>query len=255
MRSLVAAVALIVGLGACGGLRRAPPDNDGLGAITAVTMQKTPCYLTCPAYTVRFLADGRARYVGRDFAPLQGRFSGLIDFAPIAAWIATQHPETLPDVHPAASIDAPNVNLEIDYGARRIRFAGVSESSASLRLEGILLALDGATARIRWRRDDAATGFLGTFRGTVTLYVGESGIGGGFSASVMPNGCPGFPYRAAVVRGTLRLRCHTRTSILRLAGEDLQAEGDAIPPGRYSRISPYAAYPDLRMDARRHRAE
>ncbi|HEV2641905.1 MAG TPA: DUF6438 domain-containing protein [Candidatus Elarobacter sp.] len=178
MRLLVTAVSLVVALAACGGLRGTPPENSGLGAITSITMQKTPCYGTCPAFVVRFLADGRATYAGGDFAPLHGKFSGVFDFAPLAAWIAAQHPETLPDKYPTANIDAQAVNLQIDYGARRVRYTGVGESSASLRLEGILLALDGATARIRWRRNDPATAFLGTFRGGVTLYVGENGLGG-----------------------------------------------------------------------------
>ncbi len=251
---LLAIAALMVALTACGGLRGAPAENTGLGAITAITMQKTPCDLTCPDYTVRFLADGRARYTGGDFAPLHGRFTAVFDSAPLAAWIATQHPETLPDGNSSANIDAQTVNVEIDYGARRIRFTGIGESSASLRLEGILLAIDGATSRIRWRRDDRATAFLGTFRGAVVLYVGENGMGG-FSASTSPpDSCRRSRYTATVERGTLRLRCDTRTSVLRLDGEDLQAEGDAIPPGRYGRVNPYAAYPDLLIERPRRPA-
>jgi hypothetical protein len=163
MRLLVLGSALILALAACGALRHAPPENTGLGAITAITMQKTSCNGDCPDYTVRFLADGRARYTGGSGAAMHGRFSGVFDVAPLAAWIATQHPETLPDAYPSAMIDAPVVNLQIDYGARRVRLTGVSETSASLRLEGILLALDGATSRVRWRRDDATTPFLGLF--------------------------------------------------------------------------------------------
>ncbi len=151
MRLLGVAVALIVSLAACGGLRRAPAEDAGLGAITAIAMQKTPCGGTCPAYTVRFTADGRARYSGGSFAPRQGRFSGLVDFAPLAAWIATQHPETLPDTFPSAKIDDQAANLQIDYGARRVRFTGVQESTASLRLEGILLAHPLAARRPRDR--------------------------------------------------------------------------------------------------------
>jgi uncharacterized protein DUF6438 len=206
MRLLVAAVALVVALAACGGVRGAPPENAGLGAITSITMQKTSCNGTCPDYVVRLLADGRATYTGGDYAALHGKFSGVFDVAPLAAWIATQHPETLPDTYRTANIDAQAVNLEIDYGARRVRFTGVGESSVSLRLEGILLALDGATARIRWRRDDPATAFLGTFRTAVTLYFGENALDG-FSATATPNGCPQYRYDATVERGTMRLRC------------------------------------------------
>ena len=254
MRLLVTAVALIVALAACGGLRGTPPENAGLGAITSITMQKTPCYGTCPAYVVRFLADGRATYAGGDFAPLHGKFSGVFDVAPLAAWIATQHPETLPDKYPTTSIDDQAVNLEIDYGARRVRFTGVAESSASLRLEGILLALDGATARIRWRRDDAATAFLGTFSGALNLTIRENGLGG-FSATTTPNGCPQYRYGATVERGTMRLRCETRTTVLRIAGDDVEAVGDAIPAGRYSRANPYATARDNHLDPRPRRPE
>ncbi|HWT05841.1 MAG TPA: DUF6438 domain-containing protein [Xanthomonadales bacterium] len=243
MRLLAVAAALIVSLAACGGLRHAPPENTGLGSITSIAMQKTACYGTCPAYLVRFMADGRARYTGGMYAPLQGHFSGNIDFAALAAWIATQHPETLPDTHPTVNIDAPGVNLQIEYGARRVRFTGISESSASLRLEGILLALDGATSRIRWRRDDPATAFLGTFRGAVTLTIGEDSSGT-FFAYGSPTGCGMHGYRAKVERGALRLHCSGRTTVLRIAGDDLQAEGDAVPPGRYARVNPYATSRD-----------
>jgi uncharacterized protein DUF6438 len=246
MRLLAVAAALLVSLAACGGLRHAPPENAGLGAITAITMEKTPCYGTCPAYKVRFMADGRARYSGGDFAALQGHFSGIIDVAPLAAWIATQHPETLPDTYPTVNIDAPAANLQIDYGARRLRFTGISESAASLRLEGILLALDGATSRIHWRRDDPATAFLGSFRGAVRLDIGEDSTGVFHASS--PLGCPQHSYRAKIERSTLRLSCSARTSVLRLAGDDLQAEGNAVPPGRYARINPYAMSPDNRWD-------
>jgi hypothetical protein len=245
MRLLAVAVALIVSLAACGGLRRAPPENTGLGAITGITMQKTPCYGTCPVYAVRFMLDGRARYFGGDNAPLQGHFSGTTDVAALAAWIATQQPETLPDTYPTANIDAPGVNLQIDYGARRLRFKGISESSASLRLEGILLALDGATSRIRWRRDDAATAFLGRFRGTVTLNIGQDSTGT-FYAGSNPWGCPHHSYAAKMERGMLRLSCAGRTSVLRIAGDDVQAEGNAVPPGRYARVNPYAMTPENR---------
>ncbi|HEY6236100.1 MAG TPA: DUF6438 domain-containing protein [Candidatus Elarobacter sp.] len=254
MRLLVAAVALIVALAACGGLRGTPPENAGLGAITSITMQKTSCYGTCPAYVVRFLADGRATYAGGDFAPLHGKFSGVFDFAPLAAWIAAQHPETLPDTYPTANIDAQAVNLEIDYGARRVRFTGVGESSASLRLEGILLALDGATARIRWRRNDPATAFLGTFRGGLELFIGENGRGG-FFVTGATNGYPHDQFVATLDHGMVRLRRETHASVLRIAGDDVDAVGDAVPPGRYRRVNPYVMAPDNQLDPRPRRPE
>ena len=252
---LVTAVAMAVALAACGGLRRPPPENSGLGAITAITMEKTGCNGTCPAYRVRFMADGRATYTGRDFAPLLGRFSGMYDVAPLAAWIATQHPETLPDNSSSAAIDAPAVNLQIDYAARRVRLTGIGENAASLRLEGILLALDGATARIRWRRDDPATAFLGTFRsGDITLSIGENGLGG-FAATATMNGYPHDRFGATLDHATMRLRRDAHVSVLRIAGDDVDAVGDAVPAGRYRRVNPYAMTPDNHWEPRPRRTE
>jgi hypothetical protein len=255
MRLLVLGSALILALAACGSLRRTPPENSGLGAITAITMAKTPCYGTCPAYAVRFSADGRVRFAGYRYAALQGRFSGVFDFAPLAAWIATQHPETLPDTFPNAMVDAQTVSLTVDYGARRVRFTGVSETSASLRLEGILLALDGAISRIHWRREDPATGFLGSFRGGETTLHVVADSTGGFSAYTTPGNQAQAGCRITRDGNRMRLRCATRTSVLQIAGDDIAAEGDAVPPGRYVRINPYAVSPDNRMDSRRRPAE
>jgi hypothetical protein len=70
-----------------------------------------------------------------------------------------------------------------------------------------------------------------------------------------PSRCARYAYRVAVDRGTMRLRCDTRTSVLRVAGDDLQADGDAVPPGRYARVSPYAVYRDLHMDVRTRPAD
>lgn len=240
---LVSAVMLVVALAACGRTPPSGPDNAGLGAITAIAMQKTPCYGTCAAYTVRLTADGRARYDGLHYAPLQGRFSGKFDFAPLAAWIVTQHPETLTGTYRTAPTDAPGVNLAIDYGARRVTFTNLDEASIPLRLEGILLAVDGATARIRWRRDDAVTAFLGNFTtGAVTLNLDQDSAGTFYGYTIKGEHCAdAHGLRIVPERGSMRLRCGTRTSVLRIAGGDLLAAGDAIPPGRYRRISPYAA--------------
>lgn len=53
----------------------------------------------------------------------------------------------------------------------------------------------------------------------------------------------------------MRLRCETRTSILRIAGDDVDAAGDAVPPGRYRRVNPYVMAPDNHWDPRPRRPE
>ena len=43
------------------------------------SLQRTPCFGTCPAYTVEIDADGSARYTGRSNAPREGDFTGQVD--------------------------------------------------------------------------------------------------------------------------------------------------------------------------------
>ncbi len=43
------------------------------------SLQRTPCFGKCPAYTVTILADGSAHYTGRSNAPREGDFTGKVD--------------------------------------------------------------------------------------------------------------------------------------------------------------------------------
>ncbi len=49
------------------------------------SLQRTPCFGTCPAYTVEIDADGSARYTGRSHAPREGKFTGQVDKATMQA--------------------------------------------------------------------------------------------------------------------------------------------------------------------------
>ena len=43
-----------------------------------IELERTTCFGACPAYTVTFHRDGQAEYVGREWAPREGTFSGEI---------------------------------------------------------------------------------------------------------------------------------------------------------------------------------
>ena len=249
MRLLAVAAALLVSLAACGWARHPSDENAGMGAITAITVQNTSCNGTCPEYSVRFTADGRAMYVGGRYAPLQGKFSGTVDFPSVAAWLDTQHPELLQERYPVA-IDAQTVTLTIDRGARRqtVRASSGLGPQIPLRLDGILLALDGMTTRIHWRRDDALTVFMGTFSGPV---AGDTGRATAVTIDQSQGG-PLFAFSPALKCGdaapslapaarAIRLRCATRSSTLHATAGGFVADGDALPAGVYRRIDPRGA--------------
>lgn len=49
------------------------------------SLQRTPCFGKCPAYTVEIDADGSARYTGRSNAPREGEFTGQVEKAAMQA--------------------------------------------------------------------------------------------------------------------------------------------------------------------------
>lgn len=60
------------------------PEGTVFGSTSDATffsLQRTPCFGKCPAYTVEINADGSARYSGRSFAPREGEFTGQVDKA------------------------------------------------------------------------------------------------------------------------------------------------------------------------------
>ena len=52
---------------------------------TFFSLERTPCFGKCPAYTVTIMADGTARYTGRSNAPREGEFTGTVDKATMQA--------------------------------------------------------------------------------------------------------------------------------------------------------------------------
>jgi hypothetical protein len=49
------------------------------------SLQRTPCFGKCQAYTVTIMADGTAHYTGRSNAPREGEFTGKVDKAAMQA--------------------------------------------------------------------------------------------------------------------------------------------------------------------------
>lgn len=49
------------------------------------SLQRTPCFGKCPAYSVTIMADGSANYTGRSNAPREGEFTGRVEKATMQA--------------------------------------------------------------------------------------------------------------------------------------------------------------------------
>ena len=60
--------------------KAAPPATTG----PVLTFERTPCYGTCPAYSVQVFADGRVAYEGRRAVPLMGKHELKLPAATVA---------------------------------------------------------------------------------------------------------------------------------------------------------------------------
>ena len=81
---LLALVLFALGWIACNGQQQVAGGQDAFGSATDslfFSLERTPCFGKCPAYTVSIYRSGFAVYDGRTFAPRQGRYTGRVDVA------------------------------------------------------------------------------------------------------------------------------------------------------------------------------
>jgi hypothetical protein len=86
-----------------------------------ITMQRTPCFGTCPAYTVTITGDGRVEYEGKQFVHVTGRATATISPAEVAALVEAFDKAgyfTLNDRYTANITDMPTTITSIRIGER-----------------------------------------------------------------------------------------------------------------------------------------
>jgi Domain of unknown function (DUF6438) len=217
---------------------RAPYADVPRSTITAIELRTTPCYGTCPAFTLRLTADGVARYEGREYAPRVGSFTSRVDFERIAAWIDSQQPETLAAEYASGYVDTPVTTLVVERGKSKTTVTTRMMSDSPVRLEGIVLALDGLSDRLRWRAIDDLTPFVGDFaNGAAVIHVmyrnADLDVYGADAIRCPKDRYPGTSRWA----GRVHVVCGPHESWLTAAPGGLRAEGDAMTPGFYERIT------------------
>ena len=131
------ALLLAVGLSAActrpspgGGAASAPPAPAAAGG-ASVSLERRPCFGTCPVYTVRIDGSGAVLFEGRRFVSDSGAFSGTIARAAVdslAAELAARGYFGLADRYVAGqpgcgpyATDLPTVVTEVRVGGRAKR--------------------------------------------------------------------------------------------------------------------------------------
>jgi hypothetical protein len=79
--TLLALALFTIGWLACNGQKKASTDDQRFGSPTDslfFSLERTPCFGKCAAYTVNIYRSGFAEYIGRSNAPRQGRHTGTV---------------------------------------------------------------------------------------------------------------------------------------------------------------------------------
>jgi uncharacterized protein DUF6438 len=237
-------VVLIVALGLAGSPSRAAevtpqtlaeiPTTD----ITAIELRRLSCFGKCPVFSLRLTADGRARFIGHDQRGHDGVLDAQVDFRTLAAWVVSQHLETLAEGYGQGTFDLPGIDLVIERWSGLTRYHSNVDTLIPLRLEGVVLALEGELERARWRKEDALTPFFGEFTNGEREVDIDEFPGTGQDAPQARGTAVLCTWNALEQsRGAIRVRCEKKgESTLVSTVDGFVAQGDAIVPGRYRRF-------------------
>lgn len=81
-----------------------------------LTFERTPCFGTCPAYSMQVFADGRVAYEGRHSVPLMGKHDLKLPAATVAEMLRqakTAHFETFEKEYKTGATDLPSTIVAI----------------------------------------------------------------------------------------------------------------------------------------------
>src|SRR4051812_46020987 len=111
--------------------------------ITEVTLERTPCFGSCPSYKVTVRRDGTILYEGKRFVPMMGTYKGqAYGFDRLAEFILAQDYFNLKDDYSAHVTDLPSaITSVVQNGNRKtIRDYG---GAGPIGLWGVEMSIDG----------------------------------------------------------------------------------------------------------------
>lgn len=116
-------------------------------------IERTACYGTCPAYRLTILQDGSATYEGRRFAEREGRFTGQVDAATMAALreLATEKDiYRMDDLYDKPVTDLPSliVRIHADHRDKKV----IGRVGAPQAFKDLGLQAEKLLANIEWTK-------------------------------------------------------------------------------------------------------
>jgi hypothetical protein len=122
--------------------------------ITEITLERTPCYGSCPIDTMVFRADGTAEYTGTRFVKRTGRYTGKIargDFDALARLVAEKKFFELKDRYSAPITDQPTLITTMKRGDKSKRVSNYGEAGPK-ELRELEKAIVAAMEKIAWEK-------------------------------------------------------------------------------------------------------
>jgi hypothetical protein len=122
--------------------------------ITEITLERTMCFGTCPAYKVILRQDGTAIYIGKAFVERKGRYQGTVYkyyFDRLVKLLQALNYFALKDNYSKPVTDLPTVITTVLQGdkLKNIRNYG---NVGPIELWGIEMAIDAVATRVKWEK-------------------------------------------------------------------------------------------------------
>ena len=140
------------------GYQETPEILKQAARVTAISLERTPCFGSCPAYTVTLHRDGRATYTGKAHARRHGLYVARLQpwaFEQLARLLAGQGFFQLRPSYRAPVTCQASAILSVHLGKRVVRVQDYGRAGPAA-LWGLQLAVDATAERLDWRRPKTA---------------------------------------------------------------------------------------------------
>jgi len=131
--------------------------------ITSISLERTMCLGSCPAYVVALHRDGRATYSGKAHAPRQGAYAAMLHpwtFGQLARLLVEQGFFKLQPSYRARVTCQTSAILRVRRGGRLVQVEDYGRAGP-VSLWGLQQAVDAVADRLEWRRLPALRGRQG----------------------------------------------------------------------------------------------
>ena len=149
-----AAGLLVVALAACA--PRRPATADVSSPTPVVTLERTPCFGTCPVYTVSISASGTVRFLGRNHVSKEGEATAEIPRATVDSLLRELEAGGYFDFADAYVMDSPACGQYATDSPTVITSATVGGRSKTIRHDYGCFAAPAELARLERMIDEVA---------------------------------------------------------------------------------------------------